>query len=85
MSLERKSHPGIDPADFRERLQAAGLTQRRFAELVGMRRETVNRWRGGSAPAWVVPWLWMWVRIDPEGRRMIGAWSDSENEQTTGE
>lgn len=47
---------------FRARLRALSLTQRRFAALTGVTTNTVSRWRTGALPVplWVVRLLDAW-------------------------
>ena len=49
--------------EFKGLLKEAGLTKKKFAELLGTSSEVVNNWntKNREIPYWVKSWLKLWV------------------------
>lgn len=73
---DRPSKPAVLVSDFDQRLKLAELTKTRFADLVGIQRTTVMRWKRLGVPAWTVSWLMLYRRASQATRKRIDDWAD---------
>lgn len=53
----------MDRKEFNKLLEKADLTKKKFAEIVGMKYNSVNNWGSSQAiPRWVISWLENYIK-----------------------